>query len=150
MWIKYRFVFWIDGQAKPTWSLKTIEKLVMFLYITVGNSNIESELKVQCEQKGLDSYRWMHSLAWKVSATGCDSEEKRECMLAVRVLLLGCQKHFYLLCKLRYRLWINNKKASLILLHFGFQDSCFSRTVSRLWKFHIPLILKYGMWSVLS
>lgn len=25
------------------------------------------------------------------------------------------------LCKLRYRLWINNKKASLMLLHFGFQ-----------------------------
>lgn len=29
------------------------------------------------------------------------------------------------LCKLRWRLWINNKQASLMLLHFGFQDSCF-------------------------
>lgn len=29
----------------------------MFLYNIADNSNIEAELKVQCEQKRLDSYR---------------------------------------------------------------------------------------------
>lgn len=95
-------------QGKSTWSLKTIAKLVMFLYIIVGNK-IEAELKVQCEQKELDSHqfgqkslcKWVWLRGEKRMHAGCQNASTG---LSERLLLT------WELCKLTYRLGISNKK----------------------------------------
>lgn len=48
----------------------------MFLYLIVANSSIEGELKVQCEQEGLDSYGCMHNWPQKSLQLGVIQRRK--------------------------------------------------------------------------
>lgn len=50
------------------------------------------------------------------------------------------------LCKLTYRLWISNEKASLMLLHFGFSGQLFLRNCLQALK--IPYCFNFKIWNV--